>query len=62
MKTNVVLSQESEDVLTDFVRMSRPKKLKNKHEKINGALECLGKFMKHLDKESLLNVADLNKI
>ena len=61
MKTNVVLTQESEDILTDYVRMSRPRKFKTKHDKINGALECLGKFMYHLDNISLLNIGDLNK-
>ncbi len=62
MKTNVVLTQESEDILTDYVRMSRPRKFKTKHDKINGALECLGKFIKHLDNVSLFNVGDLNKL
>ena len=61
MKTNVVLTEYSEDVLADFARMSRPKKFKNKHDKINCALECLGKFMYHLDNISLLNIGDLNK-
>lgn len=62
MKTNVILTEESEDVLTDFVKMSRPKKFKTKQEKINEALACLGSFMKHLDKETLLEVGDLNKL
>ena len=61
MKTNVVLTEDSEDILNDFVKMSRPKKFKTKHEKINEALACLGKFMKHLDKVSLYNVGDLTK-
>jgi len=29
---------------------------------MNEAFACLGKFMKHLDEETLLNVGDLNKI
>lgn len=62
MKTNVILTEESEDVLTDFVKMSRPKKFKTKQEKINEALSCLGSFIKHLDKETLLHVGDLNKL
>ena len=62
MKTNVLLTEQSEDVLTDFVKMSRPKRFKTKHDKMNEALACLGKFMKHLDEETLLNVGDLNKI
>jgi hypothetical protein len=58
MKTNVNLSQESEDVLDDFAKMKRPERLK-KEALVNEALVTLGKFIKYLDSETLLNVADL---
>lgn len=61
MKTNIELTQDSEDILNDFVKMSRPKKFKTKDDKINSALECLNNFMKHLDGGTLLNVGDLHK-
>jgi len=61
MKTNIELTESSEDILSDFVKMSRPRKFKTKDEKINAALECLNKFMKHLDSRTILEVGDLDR-
>ena len=62
MKTNIELSDASEDVLDKFCKMSRPKKIKTKEAKINEALLCLDKFLTFLDEETIEQISFLKKI
>lgn len=56
MKTNIELTETSEDVLVKFCKESRPKKFKTKEVKVNEALMCLDKFLTYLDEETKKNI------